>query len=198
MSTMTLLLLSAALAAPPGYKVTKTTNDCELMLGPAEADGVVPMRAECHWPEIPPDAFHAAVGNFAIHGELWSTVPVCEVVRTEGGRTLTHQVHQSNGISDRELMLWLETVEVEGGYRHQWTRAVDEPLEPAKGNVAAARDDGYCEGVAHPDGGTQVNYQLSYDPGGKVPGFLVRWFQTSGLAGIMEDLRTSLGERLPE
>ncbi len=187
-----ILLAGSVLAAPPGYKVTKEIEGCQLMLGPAEADGTVPMRAECHWPDIELSTFHKALGSFADHDLIWASVTTCDVVRTEGDRTLTHQVHVSKGISDREIMLWLSSTPIEGGTRYQWTASPPEPLTPKDGNVVAARDDGYCEASAHPDGGIRVAYQLAYDPGGSVPGWLVRWFQSSGLQAIVTDLRSYL------
>ena len=184
-------LTLTALAAPPdGYRVTKEVNDCQLMLG-AAVDGVVPMRAECVWPEVDPARFRAVMGQFQDHDVVWSTVSSCEIVRTEAGRTLTHQVHVSKGISDREALLWLEGAEVPGGWRASWTLATD-PLDVADGNVPVAKDDGYVEVLDRAQGGALVNYQLTYDPGGSVPGFIVRWFQVSGLQTITEDLRAAV------
>ena len=37
-----LLLAPPSLAAPPGYQNTKEVEGCQLMLGPAEADGILP------------------------------------------------------------------------------------------------------------------------------------------------------------
>ena len=50
--------LSAALAAPSGWKVTReNVEGCELALGPMTAQGIVPMRAECVWPDVTLDRF---------------------------------------------------------------------------------------------------------------------------------------------
>lgn len=184
-------LLSTALAAPPGFHVSETYEGCELSLGPADASGVIPMHAECHWPELSPATFKAAMSRFEDHAKVWSSVQSSTAVRTEGARTLARQVHLSKGISNREVMMWLEGVDVDGGWRFQWTKAA-EPFTLTDGYVLPSKDDGFCQGTAHPDGGLSVVYQLSYDPGGSVPGFLVRWFQTSGLEAIVHELRVYL------
>ena len=33
-------------------------------------------------------------------------------------------------------------------------------------------------------------YELRYDPGGSVPGFVVRWFQGSGVRTLVGELRS--------
>lgn len=185
------MALSAALAAPPGYTVSTSAAGCDLSLGPADAQGVVPMRAECHWPELTPAQFKAVMGRFEGHDEIWSSVASATTVRTEGGRTLSRQVHLSKGISNREVMLWLESADVAGGWRFSWKKA-SESFALTDGHVLPSRDEGFCEGTAHPKGGLAVVYQLAYDPGGSVPGFLVRWFQTSGLEAIVTEMRAAV------
>ncbi len=184
---MTFFLLATALAAPQGYKITKNTEHCELSLGPAMGNGVVPMRAECHFPDIAPERMHTLMAAFGDHDEYWSTVVSSDVLRTDGSRTWVKQVHRSKGIADREVILVMERKTVDGGYRYTWTLD-NAGLEPASGNVAADWDDGYWEITADPAGGVRAVHQLAYGPGGSVPGFLVRWFQTSGLQVIVEEI----------
>lgn len=190
---MLTLLIGAALAAPPDYRVTKTTDDgCELSLGPAEADGVVPMRAECTWDDVDLGTFERKLGDWAGHDEIFSVVVDSTIKRTDGDRTLAYQKHRSKGIGDREILLWMTHTTVDGFERYGWTKAGDEPLEVASGNVAAARSDGYWQAKAAPGGGIVVVHWLAYDPGGSVPGFLVRWFQTSGLETNLTEMHTAL------
>jgi len=186
------LVLSAALAVPPDYQVTKEdVEGCTLMLGPREADGVVPMRAECHWPDITLEKFDGFFKEWGDHDLSFSTVEASDVIGSEGGKLQVRQVHVTKGISDRFIILDGERVEVEGGYRYQWTRSSHTETAP-DGMVEAIRSDGYWEATAAEAGGVNVVHQLSYDPGGRVPGFLVRWFQTGGLAGIVTDLHAYL------
>lgn len=187
---MTHLLLSVALAAPPGFKVTKTTDHCELSLGPALPNGVVPMRAECHWADLSPDTLHGLLAAWADHDLYFSSVETSDVVRTDGARVWVKQTHVAKGISNREAILVMEKTAVAGGARYGWTLDNGD-AKPADGNVLAAWDDGFWEITAHPSGGTKAVHQLAYDPGGSVPSFLVRWFQTSGLTAVVEELEAA-------
>jgi hypothetical protein len=127
-------------AAPPGYSVTKQDyHGCELSLGPAEADGVVPMRAECVWRDVKLETFKAQMSNYAEHDTYFEAVVDSEVRRTEGTRALVYQKHRSSGIADREVLLWMSHQTVDGYERYGWTHAKGEPLTPQSGNVAAGR-----------------------------------------------------------
>jgi len=184
---MMYLLLASALAAPAGFKVTKNTDHCELSLGPALGNGVVPMRAECHFPGASPEKVHGLMAAFGDHDKYWSSVVSSDVLRTDGSRTWVRQVHAAKGISNREAILVMEKKTVDGGFRYTWTLD-NSGLEAADGNVAVEWDDGYWEITSHPDGGVKAVHQLAYGPGGSVPGFLVRWFQTSGLQAVVQEI----------
>lgn len=190
---MIALLVSAALAAPAGWNVTDAKADggaCELALGPAGKDGVVPMRAECVWPDVTLAKFMAAQAAWDHHDDYFTTV-VESTTKTPGDKALVYQKHRSRGISDREVMLhmWHETTD--GFERYAWDTATAEPLTLVDGNVRCGKSEGYWQ--AKTEGtGVRVVHLLSYDPGGSVPGFLVRWFQTSGLAVNVSELHQAL------
>lgn len=189
-----LFSLSVALAAPPGYKVTKNAdnNQCELSLGPAEADGIVPMHAECWWPDVTLDTFNTKMAKYGDHDDYFQTVVTSDVRSTSGDKTLVWQQHHSSGISDREVLLWMSHTN-EGGFdRYGWKLATDQKLDVQSGHVAVVRDDGFWEAKADPKGGIRVNHTLVYGPGGSVPGFIVRAFQTGGLEGNVTDLHAAL------
>jgi hypothetical protein len=58
---------------------------------------------------------------------------------------------------------------------------------PPDGNVSPAQDSGKWE--LSPEGtGATVIYELHYEPGGSVPGFVVRAFQTSGFVLLTQEL----------
>ncbi len=160
---------TAAHGAPAGYSVTEADADgCELSLGPADATGVVPM-----------------------HDDIWSAV-VTSDIREAGDRALVWQTHQSKGIANREVLLWMKHETVGGADRYTWTQAGDRPLTLTEGNVATGKDDGYWQVQADPRGGVKIVHHLEYDPGGSVPGFMVRWFQTSGLKANLAEARAAL------
>lgn len=183
---MLTLALSAALAAPAGYKQTKTTDTCQLFLGPAAGNGVVPMHAECTWPGVDLAKLDAAFSRWQDHDDLFTTIVSSDVERTDGSAAIVRQVHRSKGISDREALLRMEKTAVEGGHRYAWT-LVSEPFTVGDERVAVPFDTGYWEFTAV-DGGVKAVHHLEYDPGGSVPSFLVHWFQTSGLQAIVTEL----------
>lgn len=188
-----LLALATALAAPDGYKVTKEdVVGCTLMLGPKEADGVVPMRAECHWPDITLETFDRCFRAWDSHDEIFSTIETNEIVPSgQDGVVRVVQRQVTKGISDRFAVLDMRVDPLDGGgFDYHWSVAKDHGIEPLPNTVVTPRSDGTWKVRAASDGGVDVEYVLSYDPGGSVPGFLVRWFQTSGLAGIVTDVHT--------
>lgn len=186
------LILSIALAAPEGYKKTKEDNGCSLFLGPKQDDGVVPMRAECYWPEASLPTFNAQLDNCQDHDDIWSTVSQSDLLRTEAdGSTVCKQTHSASGISDRELIVIVRHTAFQGGDRYTIDK-VSDPFEVQKGNVEAVRNEGVWTALPDTSGGLRVTYELAYDPGGKVPGFIVRWFQVSGLNDIVKEMRDGL------
>ncbi len=195
---MTLLLFLPVLSlvgpqaladAPEGFQKAKTANDCTIYKGPADADGVIPVFADCHWPEIPPEKLHALEYDWEGHSKVFSTVESSKIVKKDGDRARVHQVHALSGVSNREVEVWMWREEVPGGYQYNWKS--DTPVTPADGNVATAKHIGFWRITKHPEGGSRAEYQLSYDPGGSVPGFMVRWFQTSGTVDTTTELRAA-------
>lgn len=185
-----LTLFAAALAAvPSGYSEIKTGNDCTIYKGPATATGVIPVYAVCDWADVAPAKLHALLADWAGHARVHETIVSSKVEKSEGGRSLVHQVHQLSGVSDREVRIWMEKVPVEGGATYRWKN--DGLVTPTKGNVATAHHEGFWTVTDGPGGGSHVEYHLIYDPGGSVPGFLVRWFQASGTLTTTEELRTA-------
>ncbi len=188
-----LLLLSTALAAPPDYRVTKKdVEGCTLYLGPADADGDIPMHAECHWPDVSIETFRKHFEDWAHHADMFGTVARSEVRRTDGDRSLVFQRHSTSGISDREVLLWMQKTTVDGYERYGWTKATDESFTAASDSVECKKSTGYWQVKASPKGGVEVINHLAYDPGGRVPGFMVRWFQTSGLEATVTDAKKAM------
>lgn len=192
---ITILLVTAALAAPEGYKVSKEGDGCKYYTGPVTADGIVPIRAECHWPDIKLEVADKVLTNWNEHDNVFGTVDVSETVRQDGARALVHQTHVTKGISPRDVMMWGTKTPINGGFKYAWNKADGEPLTLPDGHVATAHHEGFWQVTPAADGGVDVVHELIYDPGGSVPGFLIRWFQTSGLIGTVTDLHTYLAAR---
>lgn len=188
-----LILLAAApaLAASGGErrKVAERAG-CALTVGDRDARGTELVIADCVWP-VAPEKVVAAVTRAGDHDVYLSSVKESTVL--PDGRVL--QVHRASGIDDRQVTLDFTTRRFDdGGVKVSWTRsAAQEPL--GTGRVDCPRDDGAWE--VHPDGqgGSKVTYTLRYDPGGKVPLWLVRAFQKGGMADLVEEMRKAAAAR---
>ncbi|HMV66542.1 MAG TPA: SRPBCC family protein [Myxococcota bacterium] len=188
MWTLALLALSATPSAPSDYRPTRVEDGCQFSVGPAAADGVVPVQADCHWPDVSPEKVGATLSDWAAHARYFSSVDAVKVLEGGGARVVMHQVHVASGISNREATL-IGTREARGAVtRYGWTMRGATQVAPASGNVQCGRDDGYWDVSAHPEGGSRVTYHLEYDPAGSVPGFLVRAFQTGGVVTLVTEL----------
>lgn len=189
---MWILWLTAALAAPAGFAHVGDGAGCRLYRGPSDG-GVAPARAECHWPEVDPRVLGALLARFERYDELIPPVTRSTVVRVVGDRALVHQVARTRGIAPREVLLWMERAASDGASRVRWTTAAELPLELPPRHVRAPRNEGWWEIAAHPQGGARVVHQVTYDPGGSVPGWVVRWAQVGGLREVMTHVRALAG-----
>ena len=79
--------------------------------------------------------------------------------------------------------------DIPGGKRFTWTKAPDQGTNSGAG-VEIALNTGKWEVTKNTDGGSRVIYELRYLPGGRVPGFLVRWFQGTGMKLFVGELRS--------
>jgi hypothetical protein len=95
-------------------------------------------------------------------------------------------VHVATGMSDREATMLYRNDTLANGTRYNWTLATPQP--PIT-RVPVAKNTGFWEVTTGANGGSHVVYELAYDPGGSVPGFLVRWFQGSGTKTLVGELR---------
>ncbi len=180
---LSLLLVTSALA---GWEVTAQENDCTFYKGEAEGE-VVPLRAECDWP-IAPTKLQGLIEKIDDHNLYFSSVSLSRVVSSHAGEHNVYQVHVATGISDREAMLIYADEAIEGGRRFTWRVNPDQSGITGE-KVRLAEDAGKWEITAGADGGSHVVYELRYDAGGSVPGFVVRWFQGSGVRTLVGELR---------
>lgn len=187
----TLILAFTALAGPPaGYTELKRDNDCVVYKGPPVENGVVPVFADCHWADVAPEKLHALLVDWEGHAKVHATVAESRIEKREGERALVYQRHQLSGISDREVRIWMQRTAIDGGFEYAWKND-GVVTELQKGNVATARHEGFWRVKADPAGGSRVEYGLTYDPGGSVPGFIIRWFQAGGTVATTVELRTA-------
>lgn len=180
------MLLVLAHVAYAGWTANGSDNGCTFLLGTVEGT-IQPVRAECDWP-IPADKLQKIVAATADHDVYFSAVEGCDVLSSSGGKVVAVQVHAASGISDREVVLDFGMETMAGGYRYTWTKSADQ-TSAKRGLVTVAHDTGKWE-ITSTASGAHVVYELRYDAGGSVPGFLVRWFQGSGVRTLVGELRT--------
>ena len=181
---MTPLLL--ILTASAGWTVSTTSDGCTFYVGDRRGS-YAPVRAECDW-SMTPETVHGLISKLADHKRYFSSVAVSELV--DGSRY--RQVHVASGIGDRELIVDMGSEPIPGGTRYWWKKSADQ-TGVTGGNVEPNNNEGKWEVTAGEAGGVHVVYELFYDPGGSVPGFLVRWFQTSGVELLVGELKTAAG-----
>ncbi len=183
-----LLLATTALAAPDGYKPTKDFDDCQLYAGPKMSDGVQPVMAECSWPEFTVEQAEKQLVQGELHDDIFRSVTRSDKLPSGNYR----QTHQASGISDRELIVSITRSDLPGGGFKLLIKDQDEPFDLTEGNVKTARDITWWEIRPREGGGIDVTYYMEYDPGGRVPDFIVRSFQTGGVRDVVNDLRAWL------
>ncbi len=184
------LLAPAAWSAPAGFELLEEVDGCRLYLGPTEAEGVVPMRAECHWQGVDGAAIADIVAHPDGHEEVWSQIAETRVWSGEADAQRLWFLHDLPGFSDREVVVdWRREDLAGGGVHTSWTTA-DVDFEAAPGHTRARLFEG--EWTVRPlEGGVvQVLHETRYDPGA-FPGWLVRPFLGGTLEGVMDDLRQS-------
>jgi hypothetical protein len=175
------LVTASAVAAD--RKVVAKTDSCKITAGDRDAEGNNLMLCYCDW-KAPLASIKAIFKDSGEHDTYMTSVVESTVLAD--GRVL--QVHQADGISDRQITLDFSEENFEdGGYKVSWTRsAKQEPL--GSGRIDALLDDGYWEVRPGKDGVNKVVYGLRYDPGGRVPSFIVRAFQKNGLAVLLNEM----------
>jgi hypothetical protein len=186
LTTLTVVLLTASLAAAQERKEVARKADCVITVGERDAAGVDLIIADCQWPIA-----YAKIARVIKAAETHDTV-LSSVVSSEkmaDGRI--HQIHQASGISDREITLDFTTETLpDGALRVSWTKsAKQEPV--GEDNVQAPTDDGYWQARDNGDGTSNVVYALRYDPGGRVPTWIVRSFQKGGISDIVAEMRAA-------
>jgi hypothetical protein len=105
-----------------------------------------------------------------------------------------HQVHLASGISDREITLdFTTTTLADGGTKVSWTASEkQEPID--EDHVRCTVDDGYWEVHDLGGGKSKVIYGLRYNAGGRVPEWLVRRFQKTGVGDLLEEMLAHVSE----
>lgn len=184
-----LALLLAATVAHAGWVETDRSDGCVFYkAADVEADGVQPLRAECDW-EVDPAVLKRLLAKVEDHDMYFSGVAKCNMLSQTGRKAQTWQLHETPGLSPREVVLDMETVDIEGGQRFVWEKAADQSHNSGAG-VEILLNQGKWEITDGPGGGSHVVYEARYLAGGRVPGLVVRWSQGSGVQRLVLELKS--------
>lgn len=187
-----LVLLLASAVASASWRVTDQEYDCTFYRGEIEASGATAFRVVCDW-DFAPAELIAVLSQPNSHAAIFSSLGSAETVSHDGALETVRQVHLGRGASDREVVVDIRTTDVPGGKRFAWTKAADQSGRSID-SVEPDLSDGFWE-VTDRGGRSHLVYEIRYNAGGKVPALLVRWFQASGIKGVIGDLRGFMDRR---
>jgi len=170
-------------------KQVAETAGCVITVGDRDDRGTDLVIGTCSW-DVPASKIVPVVKAATSHVFL-SSLELSKAL--PDGRI--HQVHNASGISDREITLdFTTTTTADGATKVSWkASAVQEPLT-SEDNVRVAVDDGYWEVHDLGGGKSKVVYGLRYNAGGRVPEWLVRSFQKTGVGDILEEMRDEVSK----
>lgn len=176
-----------------GWEPTATAHGCAFFKGPAEGP-VVPVRAECTW-DLPAPVLHRLLADAAAHHQYFSTLVRSPKVSDVPGGMRVLQLHRAAGIADREVVMRQTQEVVPGGVRYRYQKDPDQS-EVSGEHVMVARSEGFWEVTG--DRPLKLVYELRYEAGGSVPGFLVRWFQGAGVRDVLGELYSHAQAATPD
>jgi hypothetical protein len=168
---------------------TGEAHGCVVESREATATSKSAMRGTCTWPEVRPEKLVAMLGQFDRYEEFISPIADARIERIDENRALVYQRHEYFGIADREMLLWMTAVPREGGTSFEWTTASEQPLALDSGSVRTIRNEGRWTVSTLPSGGARVVHEISLDPGGSIPGWVVRLARSRGFARILGEVR---------
>ncbi len=178
--------------AHAGWTVTGDQDGCVYTRGEREASGATPVRVVCDWP-VPAETLEDVLGRPGDHAAIFGSLAAAESLGRRGRKEWVRQVHKASGAPDREVVVVFETHKTPEGLRYTWRKADDQSKRAGVG-VEPTLSEGYWQ-IVDKKGRTQLTYEVRYLAGGRVPAFLVRWFQGSGIRAVLHELRTFVDAR---
>lgn len=171
------------------WTVSHQDPTCTYYQGEVEQSGAIPVRVECEWAV---DAAQAArvLSEQAGHDEIFRAVSESTVLSDDGRKRRVYQVQHAAGVTDRHVILEYTKEQLVNGWRFQWRKADDQSELRGDGVEVEVTEGEWV--VTETETGMRLEYELRYLPGGKVPVFLVGWFQGMGTRQVIGDLRESL------
>ena len=155
------------------------------------------MRATCTWPDVEPHVLTDMFTDLSRYDEWIWPIGESEVRRREPTRALVYQRQHIWGLSDREVLLWVQQQPVgPHGLDVTWTVATEEPLVLRDGSIRTPVNTGIWSFQPANGGGTLAIHQIEVSAGGvQLPQWLIRAIQTRGFKRVMDDVHsTALAE----
>lgn len=184
---MRLVLAALILALPLSARADADARatGCEVRQVAVAADGVGTFLSECRW-DVAFEFVERAFSDEKLMEDANANLGDGE--RLGDGRKVNVYT-QGYGIADRQVTLESERTPLPGGglRSRYWKSARQAPL--AAGRVEVLVDEGTWEIAPAPGGGTRIRYEMRHDPGGGLAPWLVRRFQTPGIARSLDALR---------
>ncbi len=183
------ILLAAQLAAHPahaGWIRQSTKNGCSYFRGNTDRSGLTPVRVECDWDDVDAKAIHENLASPDAQVRVFSGLAEARVISS----TRVYQRFSARGVSDREVVVDVETDTVPGGWAYRWRKSADQTN--LRGDaVEVGATEGMWE-VTEVDGRVRLVYELRLGLGGMVPTFMVRWAQGGAVQQTIEELKAAV------
>ena len=172
-----------------GFGWGEADDGCQLTEEATENSSAVMVRAVCKWDNVSAERLHDLLADPAIHDQYFSNLAESTILEERDGWAKVRQVQQASGMSDREIVVEFRTEEIHGGYKYHWDKSADQSANSGE-LVEVEISKGYWEVVSDGDG-AKLHYQVRYLPGGNIPAFMVRMFQSSGIRAVLAELRAT-------
>lgn len=187
-----LIFLLAIPLASAAWVPASTAGGCNFYKGDA-AGAVTPMRAECDWP-IAAEAIVRALDDADELEAVFSTIDQSRVLGPDpGGGKQVYQSYKVTAVFQREVVLSMASIDIPGGRRFTWKKASNQSaLTGQRTEIESMANLWEVTGTST---GCHLVFEVSYAPGASVPGFVLDWFQGTGVQQQLGDLRSYAATR---
>ena len=181
------LAIAVAPIASANWTSIGAKNGCEFYKG-AAVGALAPMRAVCDWP-ISADKVIRALDRTGDLELVFSTIDQSSIVGPDPtGGELVYQSYRKTIFFRREVVLAIFSEPIPGGRRLLWVKADDQSaLSGEHTEIDQVQNRWEVTGTAD---SCHLVLEMSFAPGGKIPGFLIDWFQGAGIKEQIADLRS--------
>jgi hypothetical protein len=180
------LLTSIGLAAPSEYNFVEENENCLYYTGPVQKSGALPIWAECHWKEISLERLDSFLKDIEGQTKSYSSVSDTKILERSKNKIIFWQVHTDPRMSPREGRIICVREMTDKNITHRWWLSENQQ-SPTDDNLLIEEHSGSWTLEEHPDGGVKLRYESLYLPGGNIPAWIVRQFQTSAVIQMLEE-----------